>query len=89
MSWVRAPLAGLRAPPAPRRGSPRGDLADRPAIRRQTPFEGSMRQRRGRLLRQFIAEGVVTARDADREAAAGLAQDGLVVLADGRLLAPE
>jgi hypothetical protein len=48
-----------------------------------------MRQRRGRLLRQVIAEGVVTARDADREAAAGLAQDGLVVLADGRLLAPE
>jgi A/G-specific adenine glycosylase len=66
-----------------------GDPADRRAIRRQKPFEGSMRQRRGRLLRRVIAEGVVAAGDADREAAAGLTQDGLVVLADGWLLVPE
>jgi A/G-specific adenine glycosylase len=66
-----------------------GDPADRPPVRRQKPFAGSMRQRRGRLLRQVIAEGVVAACDVDREAAAGLAQDGLVVLADGRVLAPQ
>jgi A/G-specific adenine glycosylase len=65
-----------------------GDPAGRPAVRRQQRFEGSLRQRRGRLLRQVIAEGAVAAHDADREAAAGLAQDGLVVLAEGRLLAP-
>ena len=65
-----------------------GDPGSRPAGRRQKRFEGSLRQRRGRLLRQVIAQGVVAADDADREAAAGLAQDGLVVLAGGRLLAP-
>jgi A/G-specific adenine glycosylase len=56
----------------------------RPAQR----FDGSLRQRRGQLLRQVIAEGAVAAADADPEAAAGLAQDGLVLLADGWLLAP-
>jgi A/G-specific adenine glycosylase len=66
-----------------------GAPAQRPDIRRQQPFAGSLRQRRGRLLRQVIAEGAVAAADADREAAAGLAQDGLVVLADPWLLAPE
>jgi A/G-specific adenine glycosylase len=66
-----------------------GDPADRPAIRRQRPFAGSMRQRRGQLLRRVIAEGAVALEDADREAAAGLAEDGLVMLADARLLVPE
>jgi A/G-specific adenine glycosylase len=65
-----------------------GDRAARP-VRRQKPFEGSLRQRRGRLLRRVIAQGIVAAQDADRQAAAGLAQDGLVVLADGWLLAPQ
>lgn len=54
-----------------------------PRARRQPPFEGSLRQRRGRLLRRVIAVGSEAVQDADREAAAGLAQDGLVVLADG------
>jgi A/G-specific adenine glycosylase len=62
--------------------------AGRPAVRRQKPFEGSLRQRRGRLLRRVITEGTVAARDADPDAAAGLAQDGLVVMADGWLRAP-
>jgi hypothetical protein len=51
-------------------------------------FEGSLRQRRGQLLRRVIADGAVPAAEADAEAAAGLAHDGLVLVADGWLLAP-
>jgi A/G-specific adenine glycosylase len=61
---------------------------DRPETRRQKPFEGSLRQRRGRLLRQVIAEGTVALSHADHDAALGLAQDGLVVISDGWLCAP-
>lgn len=64
------------------------DSADRPASRRRKPFEGSMRQRRGQLLRRVIAEGSIAVTDADRDAAVGLAADGLVALADGWVLAP-
>jgi len=66
-----------------------GDPADGPVIRRKPPFAGSLRQRRGRLLRQVIAEGVVAVQDADRQAAAGLVQDGLVVRAEHWLRAPQ
>jgi A/G-specific adenine glycosylase len=62
----------------PERASPR-------ASRR---FEGSLRQRRGQLLHQVIADGAVPADAADPEAAAGLAADGLVLVADGWLLPP-
>ena len=65
-----------------------GDLTTRPAGRRQKPFAGSLRQRRGRLLRRVIAEGGVALPDADPQAAAGLAQDGLAVVADGWLRPP-
>jgi A/G-specific adenine glycosylase len=65
-----------------------GATADQPLRRQQRPFEGSLRQRRGRLLRQVIAEGSMRADSADHEAAAGLVQDSLLVLADGQLLAP-
>ena len=61
------------------------ELASRRPSRR---FAGSLRQRRGQLLRRVIADGAVRAADADAEAAAGLADDGLVILADGWLLAP-
>jgi A/G-specific adenine glycosylase len=61
---------------------------DRPPTRRQKPFEGSLRQRRGRLLRQVIAEGSVALVGADQDAALGLAQDGLVLMTDGWLRAP-
>jgi hypothetical protein len=40
------------------------------------------------LLRRVIADGAVPAADADPQAAASLAQDGLVRVADGWLLAP-
>lgn len=52
------------------------------------PFAGSLRQRRGRLLREVISAGPVPARHADAEAAAGLAQDGLIIVADGWLHPP-
>ncbi len=55
---------------------------------RRKPFEGSLRQRRGRLLRQVLAEGVVPVGRVDIEAAEGLEEDGLVVLADGGLCSP-
>jgi A/G-specific adenine glycosylase len=56
--------------------------------RRQAPFAGSLRQRRGRLLREVVAQGAVAAQAADPEAAAGLVQDGLVALERGWLRAP-
>jgi A/G-specific adenine glycosylase len=62
-----------------REGCP-GQGVARTARRRQKPFEGSLRQRRGRLLREVVAAGVVSVEEADREAAAGLDQDGLAVL---------
>jgi A/G-specific adenine glycosylase len=55
--------------------------------RRQPRFEGSVRQRRGQLLAQVIAEGAVAVAPVDRPAAAGLADDGLAVL-DGDVLRP-
>jgi A/G-specific adenine glycosylase len=56
--------------------------------RRQARFEGSLRQRRGQLLREVIATGGVAAADADAQAADGLATDGLVALEDGWLRPP-
>jgi A/G-specific adenine glycosylase len=56
--------------------------------RRQAPFEGSARQRRGRLLRRVLDEGSVALAPSERGIAAGLADDGLAVLRDGCLCAP-
>ena len=55
------------------------------STRRQPRFEGSVRQRRGQLLRRVVAAGAFVVSDADREIAAGLAADGLAVL-DGHVL---
>jgi A/G-specific adenine glycosylase len=53
-------------------------------LRRQSPFEGSFRQRRARALRA-VAEG----RDpGDDEAVAALAADGLVTVGGGRVALP-
>jgi A/G-specific adenine glycosylase len=66
-----------------------GDRTAAHVSRRQPPFEGSVRQQRGRLLRRVVAERAISLADDDREIAESLAADGLAVLAGGRLLAPE
>jgi A/G-specific adenine glycosylase len=66
-----------------------GEATDRTVARRQGPFAGSLRQRRGRLLARVIADGSVSASGVDHEAAVSLARDGLIVLSGSRLLAPE
>jgi A/G-specific adenine glycosylase len=67
---------------------PAADSGMAPA-RRQKPFAGSVRQRRGLLLRRVLAEGAVDVAEREREIAAGLADDGLAVLTDdGRLHPP-
>ena len=60
-----------------------------PRARRQRPFAGSVRQRRGQLLARVLAEGTVAVEAADHDVAAGLAMDGLAAFVDGRLTAPE
>ena len=62
--------------------------ADRAGRRRQPRFEGSLRQRRGRLLARVLDVGALaldSVDDADVEAAAGLVADGLI-RAEGRWL---
>ena len=56
---------------------------------RQVPFEGSVRQRRGEMLRRVLAQDAVVLAPSDRDIAAGLVRDGLAVLHDGRLRAPQ
>ncbi|HET9103318.1 MAG TPA: A/G-specific adenine glycosylase [Solirubrobacteraceae bacterium] len=55
--------------------------------RRQARFEGSLRQRRGRLLREVLHHGGMVAARADVEAAEGLIADGLL-RRDGAWLRP-
>jgi A/G-specific adenine glycosylase len=56
-----------------------------PPRRRQAPYPGSMRQRRGRLLRRLAEDGWAEL-DADRDAATSLLADGLADRAGGRLV---
>jgi A/G-specific adenine glycosylase len=68
-----------------------GAVDPAPRARRQARYEGSARQRRGRLLARVLADGPValaglTADDA--AAAASLAADGLARVADGHLRPP-
>jgi adenine-specific DNA glycosylase len=56
--------------------------------RRQKPFAGSVRQRRGQLLRRVLEEGAVPVQGPDAEVAAGLADDGLAELEGGWLRPP-
>ena len=73
-----------------RRGCAGPDAGDGDAVpaRRQKPFEGSVRQHRGRLLRRVLAEGAIAVEGVEAEIAAGLASDGLAVLEDGWLRPP-
>jgi A/G-specific adenine glycosylase len=71
---------------------PGPDLAAEATARsttRQKPYAGSFRERRGRLLRQVLAEGRVPAQTADAEAAEDLARDGLIVSDGPWLRAPD
>jgi A/G-specific adenine glycosylase len=68
-------------------GPETGDRGAGPA-RRQKPFEGSVRQRRGRLLRRVLDEGAVRVGEGELEVAASLVADGLAVLHDGWLRPP-
>jgi A/G-specific adenine glycosylase len=62
------------------------DAADpAPRTRRQTRYEGSLRQRRGALLRRVLATGEVELGEADRDVAEGLLEDGFLTLLDGCL----
>lgn len=58
-------------------------------VRRQKPFEGSLRQRRGRLLCEVLATGDVAYAHTDREAADGLLADGLLARTGDRLRPPD
>ena len=49
-----------------------------PPLRRQSPFEGSFRQRRSRLLRAVLEAGRLDAGGVDAEALTALVRDGLV-----------
>jgi A/G-specific adenine glycosylase len=66
----------------------RGTADPAPRARRQARYEGSLRQRRGRLLRRVVADGSVMLTEADREAAEGLVADGLLTVCDGCLRVP-
>jgi A/G-specific adenine glycosylase len=61
---------------------------DAAPVRRQKPFEGSVRQHRGRLLRRVLEQGAVLVAGQEAEVAAGLAADGLALLEDGWLRPP-
>jgi A/G-specific adenine glycosylase len=56
-------------------------------LRKQSPFEGSFRQRRAATLRA-VAAGARPAGELDAEAVAALRRDGLVHLADGLVSLP-
>jgi A/G-specific adenine glycosylase len=69
------------AEPCPSRGT-----RDAPT-RKQSPFEGSFRQRRAAALR-LVADGPRAVAELDAEAVAALERDGLVVVADGIVCLP-
>ena len=56
-------------------------------LRKQSPFEGSFRQRRARTLRR-VANGPLAVGELDAEAVASLAADGLVVVSEGLAALP-
>jgi A/G-specific adenine glycosylase len=87
--------AGGGPPPAARvggdatRSSGTAALVDpAPRARRQAPYRGSLRERRGALLRRVLAEGEVAIADADHEAVRTLAADGLLRVTGDRLRPP-
>jgi A/G-specific adenine glycosylase len=85
----RGPTPAARAGGGARRGSATATLVDpAPRARRQAPYRGSLRERRGALLRRVLAEGEVAIADADHEAVRTLAADGLLRVTGDRLNPP-
>ncbi|HEX2507197.1 MAG TPA: hypothetical protein VHK23_02660 [Miltoncostaeaceae bacterium] len=84
---ARAPRCESGCPMRPGcRSADAGTVAEAtPPGRRQTTYEGSMRQRRGRLLGELAGAGRASAA-ADPEAAASLVADGLAERRGGRLV---
>ena len=58
-----------------------------PPLRKQSPFEGSFRQRRAQTL-SLVAERARPSRELDRDAVASLERDGLVAVANGVVTLP-
>ena len=88
---VGATVCRPRAPncaacPLRRRCRTRGELAGERRAR-QPPFEGSFRQRRGRVMAQ-LRDGPTGARELDAAALASLVDDGLAVIERGRARLP-
>jgi A/G-specific adenine glycosylase len=84
---VGARLCRPRSPacgdcPLRRRCATRGPLVDE-TRHRQKPFEGSFRQRRGRVMARLRAEPSVAVDDLDPEALRSLVADGLAVVTGG------
>jgi len=67
--------------PLRRRCAARGPLDDE-TRHRQAPFEGSFRQRRGRVMARLRADRAVALEQLDREALASLVADGLAAVTD-------
>ena len=65
---------------------PSRGVRDEP-VRKQSPFEGSFRQRRAATLR-LVAETARSLDSLDDEAVRSLERDGLVVVSDGRVALP-
>jgi A/G-specific adenine glycosylase len=59
-----------------------------PPLRRQSPFEGSFRQRRSRLLRAVMEAGRLDTAAVDAEALTALVRDGLVEVDGGAVRLP-
>ena len=57
-------------------------------LRKQSPFEGSFRQRRSRLLRQVLEHGPIDGAAVDAEALTALVRDGLVEVEGGAVRLP-
>jgi A/G-specific adenine glycosylase len=82
---ARAPACG--ACPLRRRCSTRGPLADEVRTR-QARFEGSFRQRRGRVMARLRDERSVPVAELDPEALTALVADGLALVAGDRATLP-
>lgn len=77
-----------RCPVAAGCGGPLPEEPSQRQKRRQKPYVGSLRQRRGKLLAAVLADGRLPRAGADAEAAEGLILDGLIVGDGPWLLAP-